>query len=54
VEPEETAVARQWLDKHVSMVMDKHAIIEELLETAFSVLSYQRYITGHIDALQGL
>jgi hypothetical protein len=29
-EPEETTVARQRLDKHVSAATDKHAIIEEL------------------------
>jgi hypothetical protein len=32
VEPEEWDVAMQQLDKHVSVAMDTHAIIEEILE----------------------
>jgi hypothetical protein len=42
VEPEEMAVARQWLDKHVSAATDMHATIEELLETMFSMQSILR------------
>jgi hypothetical protein len=37
VEPEETDVARQRLDKHVSAATDTHPTIEELLETVFSM-----------------
>jgi hypothetical protein len=37
-EPEETAVARQWLSKHFSLAVDMHThTIEELLEAVFSV-----------------
>jgi hypothetical protein len=46
VEPEETAVARQWLrkhvftaTKHVTTATNTHATSEELLEAAFSVRS---------------
>jgi hypothetical protein len=37
VAPEETAVARQRLDKHLAAALDMHATIEELLEALFSV-----------------
>jgi hypothetical protein len=33
-EPEETAVAKQWLGKHVPAATNTHATIEELLEVA--------------------
>jgi hypothetical protein len=39
VEPEETAVVRQWLNKHVSAATDIHSTTEELLETVFSMWS---------------
>jgi hypothetical protein len=39
VEPEEMAVAMQWLGKHIPMVMNTHATIEELLDAVFSMLS---------------
>jgi hypothetical protein len=49
VEPEEMAVARQWLCKHVSMATNSrdattytHATLEEMLEAVFSVGSMQR------------
>jgi hypothetical protein len=46
-EPKETAVAREWLCKHVSMATNSHdhsnrytnTTIEELLEAVFSVRS---------------
>jgi hypothetical protein len=43
VEPEEMAAARQQLNKNVPAAMNTHAIIEELLDTEFSVqsMSYQ-------------
>jgi hypothetical protein len=48
MEPEETAVARQQFDKHVSAVMDMHATVEELLETMFSMQSMLRlYSESH-------
>jgi hypothetical protein len=37
-----TFVSRQRLNKHVPKAKDKHAIIEVLLETVFSILSVQR------------
>jgi hypothetical protein len=48
--PEETAVGRQWLSKHVSTATEAgnrsneytKATIEELLEAVFSMLSVQR------------
>jgi hypothetical protein len=42
VEPEEWDVTMQRLDKHVSMAMDTHATIEEMLETMFSMGSVPR------------
>jgi hypothetical protein len=37
VEPEGTAIAREWLHKHtIPMAMKEHATIEELLEAVFS------------------
>jgi hypothetical protein len=39
VEPEETEFDRQRLDKHVSAATGRHATIEELLETMFSMQS---------------
>jgi hypothetical protein len=48
VEPEETAVARQRLDKHLAAAVDMHAAIEELLEAVFSVWSVLKlYSEGH-------
>jgi hypothetical protein len=55
--PEETAVARQWLCKHVSAATEadatleellekKHATIEEPLEAVFSVRFAPRPYTG--------
>jgi hypothetical protein len=44
VEPEETVVARQRLDKHVSAAMDVHTTIDELLEASYSVWSVPRAI----------
>jgi hypothetical protein len=41
VGPEETAVAMQWLDKHISMAIDIHAI-EKMLEKMFSMQSVPR------------
>jgi hypothetical protein len=43
LEPEEMAVASQWLDKHVPMTTNTHTI-EELLDTVFSMwlVLYQR------------
>jgi hypothetical protein len=43
VEPEEKAVARQWLGKHFHMATNTHAQIKELLEAVFSMrpVSYQ-------------
>jgi hypothetical protein len=37
MDPEETAVARQRLGKHVSFAMNTHATIEELLKAVFSM-----------------
>jgi hypothetical protein len=42
VDPEETAFARQQHAKHMSMAMDMHAAIEELLEAVFSMQSMLR------------
>jgi hypothetical protein len=36
VEPDDTAVARQRLDKHVSAATDTHTTIEALLEAMLS------------------
>jgi ribosome-interacting GTPase 1 len=48
VEPEELAVARQQLNKHVSVAMDMQATIKELLETMFSMQSMLRiYSESH-------
>jgi hypothetical protein len=56
VEPEETTVARQRLDKHVSTAMDMHAKLEELLETVFSMQSvpmlYSKDEQGKLSQLQ--
>jgi hypothetical protein len=43
VEPEELAIARQQLGKHISAAMNTHATIEEVLDSVFSVgsMSYQ-------------
>jgi hypothetical protein len=35
VEPEEMAVARQWLGKHFPLVMNTHVTTEELLDIVF-------------------
>jgi hypothetical protein len=37
VEPEETAVARQWLGKHAPAATNIHATTEELLDAVFSM-----------------
>jgi hypothetical protein len=37
VEPQETAIARQWLSKQIPAAMNTHAIIEELLDAVFSI-----------------
>jgi hypothetical protein len=42
MKPEETVVARQRLDKQVSVPKDTHPTIEKLLEKMFSMLSMQR------------
>jgi hypothetical protein len=39
VEPEENTLARQWLCKQVPAAMNTHTIIEELLNTMFSMWS---------------
>jgi hypothetical protein len=39
---EETAVARQLFDKHISAATDKHATIEELWKAAYCIRSDQR------------
>jgi hypothetical protein len=44
VEPEETAVARQWLGKNLPAKADTHATIEELLDAVFSMLSVSHQI----------
>jgi hypothetical protein len=36
VEPEEMAVAGQWLSKYKSVTVDMHTTIEELLKVVFS------------------
>jgi hypothetical protein len=41
VEPEEIAVVRQQLSKHVFLATYKHATMEKLLEVVFSVVSVQ-------------
>jgi hypothetical protein len=35
VEHEEVAIARQQCDKHISVAINKHATIDELLEMVF-------------------
>jgi hypothetical protein len=43
VKPAETAIAREWLCKHiVPMAKKEHATMEELLEVVFSVQSVPR------------
>jgi hypothetical protein len=42
VVPEETASARQRLNKHISTSTDMHATIEDLLERMFSMQSMLR------------
>jgi hypothetical protein len=37
VEPEEFAIVRQRLSKHVTLVVDMHTTIEQLLEAIFPV-----------------
>jgi uncharacterized protein YqgV (UPF0045/DUF77 family) len=43
MEPEEMAVARQWLGKHVPMATNIHVTMDELLDVVSSVqsMSYQ-------------
>jgi hypothetical protein len=43
VEPEDTAVARQWLGKHLPAKKNTHATIEELLD-AVCVTSNTQYV----------
>jgi hypothetical protein len=56
-EPEETAVARERLGKHVPAAMDTHAAIEKSLETVFSVRSVPvamwsaPAMTGHLETV---
>jgi hypothetical protein len=48
MEPEETAVARKWLRKHLSVVVDMYTTVEGLFEVVFFVLSVPRlYNEGH-------
>jgi hypothetical protein len=35
VDPEETAIARQWLGKHVPVALDAHITVGELMEVVF-------------------
>jgi hypothetical protein len=52
VEPEETVVARQWVNKHVSAATDMQATIEEPLEAVFSVVraeAIERWPSGEIS-----
>jgi hypothetical protein len=52
MEPEEMAVARKWLRKHLSAAMDIYTAIEGLLEVVFSVWSVLRlYDEGHQEKL---
>jgi hypothetical protein len=44
VEPEESAVARQRLGKHVPAAKNTYATIEELLDAVFSVVSNSQYV----------
>jgi hypothetical protein len=37
VKQEESAIAKQWHSKHVSMAMNQRATVEERLEVVFSV-----------------
>jgi hypothetical protein len=52
VEPEEMAVVRQWMDKHMSMALATHATIQELSEAVFSMQSEPRlHSEGHREKL---
>jgi hypothetical protein len=52
VEPEETAVARQRLDKYMSETTDTHATIEALLEAVVPMRSVPKlYSEGHWEKL---
>jgi hypothetical protein len=52
VEPEDMALARQRLDKHLSETTDTHATIEDLLEAVVPLRSVPRlYSEGHQERL---
>jgi hypothetical protein len=51
IEPEETAVTRQWFGKHDSAVTDTHVAREELLYAVFSVGSSSR-LSLYVDVGQ--
>jgi hypothetical protein len=48
MEAEETAVARQRLDRHVFAAADTHATVEELLKSVFSMRSVLRLYSGDL------
>jgi hypothetical protein len=50
VQPEETAIARQRHGKHVSVAVDMHATVEELLEAVFSMWSVPRLYNENLWA----
>jgi hypothetical protein len=39
MEPEETAIARQWLGKHIPAATNIHATTKKLLDVVFSMWS---------------
>jgi hypothetical protein len=47
VEPEETAVARQWLGKHVPVAMNTYVTTKEELDAVFSM---RIYVVSNIQA----
>jgi hypothetical protein len=54
VEPEETLIARQRLDKHIPAAMKTQATIEELFETVFSVGPAPRLYNEDPRAAEGI